>query len=491
VEKYEEERDYWAKFGVEPPPRFFGSEDGFFRIHPAQPTRDESCDQFDTTRRPWYVAATSGPKDVVLILDVSGSMQQRGRLDLMKEAAIRVIDTLALGDHMGVVAFSGEARKLHDTMLQATEENKEVLRNAIRGLGANGGTNFLAGFNKAFDLLSTSKANETTSACTSAFLFLSDGENTGASAFDVINSINQRKEALQISPYIFMYGLGSSAASGLAAEEPQAIACATGGMWSHVEDGGDLADSMANYYKLFAIGLGEGANENYVAWVEPYWYSGLSIQGTTVSAPVYDRSVSPHVLVGAVGLDFPMVVMDRALGVAAGSRQTLKKLVARSTAICPGLNITNCVLQSLRLEAGSNEALCAGECIEFVGIQPKTCSNQPDLPIQFWANRDATSQSFAERACCAVREVREFGTLSDSSMQDSSQQCMAQAQNLVSQNNPGLGVGAIIGIVVGVWVAVLCVCGIVQEKKNEQRHIRSEGETIAGQTNPPPTAPRL
>jgi hypothetical protein len=396
------------------------------------------------------------------------------------------------------VAFSGEARKLHDTMLQATEENKEVLRNAIRGLGANGGTNFLAGFNKAFDLLSTSKANELTSACTSAFLFLSDGENTGASAFDVINSINQRKEALQISPYIFMYGLGSSAASGLAAEEPQAIACATGGMWSHVEDGGDLADSMANYYKLFAIGLGEGANENYVAWVEPYWYSGLSIQGTTVSAPVYDRSVSPHVLVGAVGLDFPMVVMDRALGVAAGSRQTLKKLVARSTAICPGLNITNCVLQSLRLEAGSNEALCAGECIEFVGIQPKTCSNQPDLPIQLWANRDATSQSFAERACCAVGEVREFGTLSDSSMQDSSQQCMAQTQNLASQNknNPGLGVGAIIGIVVGVLVAVLCVCGIVfflqrQEKKKKQWPIRSEGETIAGQTNPPPTAPNL
>lgn len=48
----------------------------------------------DPRIRPWYVAASSGPKDVVIVLDVSGSMSQYNRLDLAKEAAETVINTL-------------------------------------------------------------------------------------------------------------------------------------------------------------------------------------------------------------------------------------------------------------------------------------------------------------------------------------------------------------------------------------------------------------
>lgn len=50
----------------------------------------------DPRIRPWYVAASSGPKDVVIVLDVSGSMSQYGRLDLAKEAAETVINTLCV-----------------------------------------------------------------------------------------------------------------------------------------------------------------------------------------------------------------------------------------------------------------------------------------------------------------------------------------------------------------------------------------------------------
>lgn len=52
------------------------------------------CGADDPRIRPWYVAASSGPKDVVIVLDVSGSMSQYGRLDLAKEAAETVINTL-------------------------------------------------------------------------------------------------------------------------------------------------------------------------------------------------------------------------------------------------------------------------------------------------------------------------------------------------------------------------------------------------------------
>lgn len=52
------------------------------------PASREECYGYDPRRRPWFVAASSGPKDLVLVLDTSGSMNDYGRLDLLKEAAI-------------------------------------------------------------------------------------------------------------------------------------------------------------------------------------------------------------------------------------------------------------------------------------------------------------------------------------------------------------------------------------------------------------------
>jgi len=37
-----------------------------------------------------------------------------------------------------------------------------------------------------------------------------------------------------------------------------------------IPDGVDLASYMSSYYQLFATGLGDDANENFAAWVEPY-----------------------------------------------------------------------------------------------------------------------------------------------------------------------------------------------------------------------------
>ena len=35
---------------------------------------------FDPRVRPWYVGASSGPKDVIIVLDTSGSMNSLGRM---------------------------------------------------------------------------------------------------------------------------------------------------------------------------------------------------------------------------------------------------------------------------------------------------------------------------------------------------------------------------------------------------------------------------
>ena len=90
-----------AQFGDTLPQLFFGAHNGVFRIFPAR--HDDICGSYDTRKRPWYVAGSSGPKDVVIVLDVSGSMGRQSRLDIARAAAVDVISKLTIGDYFGVV----------------------------------------------------------------------------------------------------------------------------------------------------------------------------------------------------------------------------------------------------------------------------------------------------------------------------------------------------------------------------------------------------
>ena len=105
-QKRRTDADYWRSFGVESPPMFFGSQEGMFRIFPGR--HYENCSSFDPRVRPWYIAASSGPKNIVLVLDTSGSMAGE-RFVLLKKAAIRVIQTLTVGDRVAIVPFASSS----------------------------------------------------------------------------------------------------------------------------------------------------------------------------------------------------------------------------------------------------------------------------------------------------------------------------------------------------------------------------------------------
>jgi len=380
-------------YGDRLPQMYFGGHNGAFRIFPAR--HSEQCGSYDTRERPWYVAASSGPKDVVLVLDTSGSMAMNSRLALAKTAAKDVIDALTIGDHFGVVEFNTYASTLNSggRLLQATVENKNTMKAAVDRLSDGGATNFYAAFEEAFDLIDTSTAYEYTSNCHTAILFLTDGEMTaGGTESQVYNLINQRNAAHDAT--VFTYSLGSGADDVV----PKAIACETGGIWAGIPDGDDLSSYMTGYYKLLAMGLGDGANEGFTAWVEPYAFSTGGGMGTTVSAPVYDRSASPPMFIGVAGIDFTVSFMQEVAG--DSYEAVLGALVTQSTARCPDFTINECELQALRKLSGGTEAMCSGECTATTEIEPTACLGSSDYPSRFWANLDEQGKSYTDRVCC-------------------------------------------------------------------------------------------
>ena len=68
---------------------------------------------------------------MILLIDVSGSMAAP-RIDIAKEAAINVVNTLSNSDFVGVVSFSSSAEILYsDKILRATSEAKEKINEEI------------------------------------------------------------------------------------------------------------------------------------------------------------------------------------------------------------------------------------------------------------------------------------------------------------------------------------------------------------------------
>ena len=68
----------------------------------------QDCSDYDPRFRDWYAAAASGPKDVVLVIDTSGSMAAT-REAMARDAAKLVIDTLTSVDYVSIVGFGATA----------------------------------------------------------------------------------------------------------------------------------------------------------------------------------------------------------------------------------------------------------------------------------------------------------------------------------------------------------------------------------------------
>lgn len=79
------------------------------------------------------------PKDLVIVLDTSGSMLGP-KMDDARRAVKHCVHGLNEGDRFNIVDFSSEARKFRDGVVEATPENRASAVTYIDGLKARGGT---------------------------------------------------------------------------------------------------------------------------------------------------------------------------------------------------------------------------------------------------------------------------------------------------------------------------------------------------------------
>ncbi|MBZ0137387.1 MAG: VIT and VWA domain-containing protein [Planctomycetes bacterium] len=148
------------------------------------------------------------PKDVIVVLDTSGSMDEDGKIDQARKAMTFMVNKLNEKDRFALVTFSTEARKLHDKLTPASKEAKQDAVAKIEKLEATGGTNLEQAISFAYELAATG-AEEGRAARPCYVILLSDGIPTMGEITDVKALAKLAREKRTEHVRMFPFGVGN------------------------------------------------------------------------------------------------------------------------------------------------------------------------------------------------------------------------------------------------------------------------------------------
>jgi hypothetical protein len=115
-------------------------------VHWARESGTSECGPlYEPTVRPWFISGSNGPKNVIFILDSSMSMSQplrAPRIDMLKKAALQLVDSLTMADFVSIIDFDDGARTYLDLnyMARARQGFRQEMKKFINAIEANGQT---------------------------------------------------------------------------------------------------------------------------------------------------------------------------------------------------------------------------------------------------------------------------------------------------------------------------------------------------------------
>ncbi|XP_066920408.1 voltage-dependent calcium channel subunit alpha-2/delta-3-like [Clytia hemisphaerica] len=235
--------------------QYYGDSSGVFRIFPGNvmPVNEEA-DLFDCRRRIWYIQASTSPKDIVIVIDYSGSMIGNN-IGIAKITTSSLIDTLQENDYFNVITINKDVTYLMPCvthLIQATKENKEMFKNAVSKLTEP--TSIVDvdfGMDEAFKIFNESKAS---ARCNKAIMFVTDGiEGTyaGRASFERHNKDKKVR--------VFSYLVGR-----IKNPDQEALvkmACDNNGHFYSINTLGNVWDTVLDYLRVMSRPITHSLNE--------------------------------------------------------------------------------------------------------------------------------------------------------------------------------------------------------------------------------------
>ncbi|GAU93081.1 hypothetical protein RvY_05069 [Ramazzottius varieornatus] len=283
----------------------FCSSTGFERIYPGIRwpfSKDpEKPEMYDCRLARWYIQAASSPKDLVILLDISGSMTGLRR-ETAKRTVMAIMDTLNEDDFFNVLTFKNDTYFLdpclNNTLLPATKAHKKHLSRLMQHLDTEDFANYTVALPVAFNLLARNDTART-SGCNKAIMIVSD--NAPEAFEDICRLYNPDR-----SVRFFAYVIGREVTE---YEGMTELACNNRGFVAHITTIADVRDYVEEYYQVLGRPMVLHKNHTNI-WTTAHSHP-RDVLGPliTVAQPVFNRSAEAGAkgsLIGVVSLDIPV-----------------------------------------------------------------------------------------------------------------------------------------------------------------------------------------
>src|SRR6266478_2476719 len=175
-------------------------------------------------------------KDIVFVLDTSGSMAEAGKMEKARAALLYGIRILRPQDRFNVISFAGEERLMETRMITADDQGRKRGEAFVQSLRPVGGTNI----NQA---LLSSMQQFTASNRPKILVFLTDGLPT-VGVTDIQRIEENAKQARLPGVRLFTFGVGYDVNTALLDK----LAADNGGVADYVEPKEDLEVKISNFF---------------------------------------------------------------------------------------------------------------------------------------------------------------------------------------------------------------------------------------------------
>jgi Ca-activated chloride channel family protein len=112
------------------------------------------------------------PRDMVLVLDTSGSMRENGKIDQAKKALNYCLNSMEKGDRFALINFATTVNRYKDGLLDVSTEQVDQAKKWVNNLDATGGTAIYDALESALALRSKDEGR------TFTIIFFTDGQPT-------------------------------------------------------------------------------------------------------------------------------------------------------------------------------------------------------------------------------------------------------------------------------------------------------------------------
>ncbi|XP_073477696.1 voltage-dependent calcium channel subunit alpha-2/delta-4 isoform X5 [Aquarana catesbeiana] len=291
--------------------QYFGSSTGFFRLYPGiKWMPDENgVISFDCRNRGWYIQAATSPKDIVIVVDISGSMKGL-RMTIAKHTINTLLDTLGENDFVNIIAYNDYVHYIEPCfkgiLVQADRDNREHFKQLVDELQAKGVGTVNKALIEAFKILKEFREAGQGGLCNQAIMLITDG------AVEEYEPVFEKYNWPEKRVRMFTYLIGREVTF---AQNVKWIACSNKGYYTQISTLADVQENVMEYLHVLSRPMVINHDHD-IIWTEAYMDSALFASQaqslllmTTVAMPVFSKkneTRSEGILLGVVGSDVPL-----------------------------------------------------------------------------------------------------------------------------------------------------------------------------------------